>query len=61
MTDLAEKYRPASIEDMLGGEDYKVAVASGVEASSHSWLLVGPSGCGKADDARRIGQYVNRP
>lgn len=88
MTDLAEKYRPSSIGDMLGGEEYEVAVKSGEEAGSHSWLLVGPSGTGKttlgrciateifktkelleidaaatgkADDARRIGQYINRP
>ena len=51
---LAEKWRPVTIEDMEGGEEYGKAVSSALDSGAHAFLLVGPSGTGKTTLARAI-------
>lgn len=55
--DLANKYRPAVFEDVIGNDATVQAIKTVLSRPSgipHAWLLHGPSGCGKTTLARII-------
>lgn len=54
MTELYKKYRPASLEDMVGQSDLVDSLTSLIKSEKipHAILFSGPSGCGKTTAAR---------
>lgn len=56
--ELYRKYRPKSIEEMVGNESTIKAVKKELENGSHVFLFTGNAGCGKTTLARIIAKEV---
>lgn len=56
--ELYRKYRPISLEEVVGNEIAIKSLKSELENGSHVFLLTGPAGCGKTTIARIMAKEV---
>ena len=58
---LATKYRPGTLEEVLGQETIKTTLANAVKLGrvAHSYVFHGPRGCGKTTIARILAKTLN--
>lgn len=56
--ELYRKYRPATLEDMVGNEATIKSLKKEMENGSHVFLMTGPAGCGKTTLARIMAKEV---
>lgn len=57
--ELYRKYRPESLDDMVGNEKTIKSLEKELENGSHVFLMTGPAGCGKTTLARIMAKKVN--
>lgn len=57
--ELYRKYRPETLEDMVGNEATIKSLKKELENGSHVFLMTGPAGCGKTTLARIMAKEVN--
>lgn len=57
--ELYRKYRPESLDDMVGNEKTIKSLEKEFENGSHVFLMTGPAGCGKTTLARIMAKKVN--
>jgi DNA polymerase III subunit gamma/tau len=61
MTTLYKKYRPSSLEEMVGNEEVLSTLSKmleDIDKCPHSFLLTGPTGCGKTTIGRIIAEEL---
>lgn len=56
--ELYRKYRPASLDEMVGNEATIKSLRKELENGSHVFLMTGPAGCGKTTLARIMAKEV---
>lgn len=56
--ELYRKYRPGTLDEMVGNEATIKALKKELENGSHVFLMTGPAGCGKTTLARIIAKEV---
>ena len=56
--ELYRKYRPETLEDMVGNEATIKSLKKELENGSHTFLMTGPAGCGKTTLARIMAKEV---
>ena len=58
---LATKYRPKNLEEVMGQETIKVTLANSVKLGrlAHAYVFYGPRGCGKTTIARILAKTLN--
>ena len=56
--ELYRKYRPESLDDMVGNEATIKSLQKELENGSHVFLMTGPAGCGKTTLARIMAKQV---
>lgn len=56
--ELYRKYRPETLEDMVGNEATIKSLKKEMENGSHVFLMTGPAGCGKTTLARIMAKEV---
>src|SRR5574344_49190 len=56
--ELYRKYRPETLEDMVGNEATIKSLKKEMENGSHTFLMTGPAGCGKTTLARIMAKEV---
>lgn len=56
--ELYRKYRPESLDDMVGNEATIKSLRKELENGSHVFLMTGPAGCGKTTLARIMAKQV---
>lgn len=57
--ELYRKYRPESLDDMVGNQATIKSLEKELENGSHVFLMTGPAGCGKTTLARIMAKKVN--
>lgn len=57
--ELYRKYRPESLDDMVGNQATIKSLEKELENGSHVFLMTGPAGCGKTTLARIMARKVN--
>ena len=57
--ELYRKYRPSSLDEIVGNEIAIKSLKSEIENGSHVFLLTGPAGCGKTTIARIMAKEVH--
>lgn len=56
--ELYRKYRPETLDDMVGNEATIKSLKKELENGSHAFLMTGPAGCGKTTLARIMAKEV---
>lgn len=56
--ELYRKYRPETLDDMVGNEATIKSLKKELENGSHAFLMTGPAGCGKTTLARIMAKQV---
>lgn len=56
--ELYRKYRPNSLDEMVGNESTIKSLKKEMENGSHTFLMTGPAGCGKTTLARIMAKEV---
>ena len=56
--ELYRKYRPETLDDMVGNEATIKSLRKELENGSHTFLMTGPAGCGKTTLARIMAKEV---
>lgn len=56
--ELYRKYRPASLDEVVGNEATIKSLKKELENGSHTFLMTGPAGCGKTTLARIMAKEV---
>ena len=58
---LATKYRPRNLEEVMGQETIKTTLANSVKLGrlAHAYVFYGPRGCGKTTIARILAKTLN--
>lgn len=57
--ELYRKYRPETLDDMVGNEATIKSLKKELENGAHTFLMTGPAGCGKTTLARIMAKEVN--
>ena len=57
--ELYRKYRPSTLDEMVGNEATIKSLKAELENGSHVFLMTGPAGCGKTTLARIMAKEVN--